>query len=96
VTTTWFDSRGCLSAAGLEAVRAAAPDPVAPELAQHIASCAACQDRLLGEGRPATRTAVEPPTGLQRWRLAIFAGGVMLMALIALWTMWRLAAGRPQ
>jgi hypothetical protein len=94
VTAVWFDARGCLTEAGLAAVRAAAPAAPPPELAGHIAGCSHCQDRLLALGRPVARAPVAAPTGVQRWRLAILTGAVLAMALFALWTIWRLAAGR--
>jgi hypothetical protein len=92
VTAAWFDGRGCLTEAGVAAVRAAAPAPPPPDLANHISGCAACQERLLALGRPAPRPSATP-SGFQRWRLAILTGTVLLMALYALWTMWRLAGG---
>ena len=42
-----FDERGCLSPAGIAALRAAPIGAAPPNLAGHLASCARCQERML-------------------------------------------------
>ncbi len=41
------DFKGCLTAAGLSAFRAAAPGKAPADLAAHVTGCARCQERLL-------------------------------------------------
>jgi hypothetical protein len=75
----------------IAAVLAAAPAPPAPAQATHIAGCPSCQDRLLAHGRT-TPKVTERPQGLTRWRLAILSGALLLMGLVALWSIWRVVA----
>lgn len=41
-----FDARGCLTAAGLAALRSAPPGRAPKEVAAHLAGCPRCQQRL--------------------------------------------------
>jgi hypothetical protein len=80
---SWTDARGCLTAAGRAAVRAAPPGAAPVELAAHLASCKPCQYRLLSDGRP-------PPNPGERrqaplvWRVAVLGVAGVLLALLAL------------
>jgi len=82
------DERGCLTEAGLAAVRAAAPGQAPAELAGHLASCARCQERLLAGGIAAlaSRRKKEPPP---RWRLAAIVIAALLLVLSILFTLQR-------
>jgi hypothetical protein len=86
------DERGCLTVAGLAAVRAAPPGQAPAELAGHLASCARCQDRLLAGGAAelAARKKTQPPP---RWRLAAIVVALLLLVLSILVTAERLAGG---
>ncbi len=79
------DMKGCLTEAGLQAFRSAPPGRAPAELAQHVAGCARCQDRVLAadEGAlgPGKR---KPPPPL--WRVfALFFAGLVLALLLFLW-----------
>ena len=56
-----FDARGCLTPAGLAALRTAAPGRAPKDVAAHLAGCARCQQRLFdglrgpGAAAPARR-----------------------------------------
>lgn len=79
------DARGCLTPAGVAALRDAPPGRGPAGLATHVASCPRCQDRLLkadpGLGdRRARRQA--PP----RWRVfALLALGLIVAAAVLGW-----------
>lgn len=72
----WLDARGCLTEAGFAAVSAATVGQVPGELAAHLASCARCQQRLLGGGveRPPAVKRKAPSLGRM---LALLAAGVL-------------------
>jgi hypothetical protein len=72
------DARGCLTPAGLRALKQAAPGGAPPELAAHLAGCERCQERLLAadSGGAARRPPREPPP---LWRaFVIFVVGFAL------------------
>jgi hypothetical protein len=96
--TSLQDTRGCLTTAGLQALRGAAPGRAPHALAQHLAGCARCQERMLATdqgvvqspGRSTRRT--RPPV----WRLLlIFAAGLLLAGLGFAWAARMLAGGGP-
>jgi hypothetical protein len=84
--TALRDMKGCLTAAGLQAFRAAPPGGAPAELAQHVAGCARCQEKALaadegtlgpGQRKPA------PPL----WRVfALFFAGLLIALVMFLWT----------
>ncbi len=47
-----LDSSGCLTEAGIAAVKSAVPGQTAPEVAAHLATCGRCQERVLTGGVP--------------------------------------------
>ena len=84
------DDKGCLTPAGLFAVQSAPLGRAPSELAEHVASCARCQERLLAGGilAAATRTKKDPPP---RWRVAVVLLAVILLVLSLLFTLGRLS-----
>lgn len=84
------DERGCLTEAGLQALRAAPPGQAPAELAGHVAACARCQERLLAGGVAALagrkKKAPPPP-----WRLAAVVVVSVLLILTILVTLQRLS-----
>ena len=85
-------ARGCLSEAGLALLKQSPPGQAPAELAQHVASCGRCQDRLLAVdlGPEAGRARRRPPP---LWRVfVLFAVGFGL-ALVAFWWIRRVLAG---
>jgi hypothetical protein len=80
------DARGCLTDAGLEALAGAAPGAAPTELAQHVASCARCQERWLRSSAPATGRPrlTRAETARRRWGMTAIVLGVLLFALGAL------------
>jgi len=74
---------GCLSEADLRALQGARPGQAPPALAQHLAGCSRCQQRLLTRDRtPGDRRGASAATGLQLRRWA-WVGGALLLLLIA-------------
>jgi hypothetical protein len=81
---TLFDPRGCLTAAGLAALRGAPPGRAPAEVAAHVARCARCQQRLLsGLRAPGTPTPARGRAAGTRlvWLAVLALGG--LVALLA-------------
>lgn len=90
MTAGALDARGCLTPAGLAALAEAPPGRAPQELAAHLASCAACQDRMLARMRaPGARRATRPPL----WRTAIVVLALIVMLLMALSLASRFSAG---
>ena len=87
------DSRGCLTDAGLRTLQAAPLGQAPPALAEHLARCPRCQQRLLsadaGAGRAHRRP--KPPA----WRLPLVVALAALACLIAL-VMARRWSARPR
>ena len=88
-----LDARGCLTDAGLTALAAAPPGQGPREAAAHLAACARCQRRLLALGgeevggiRLVPGTATPPPV----WRIALVAVAVLMLAMTAVFAMWKL------
>jgi hypothetical protein len=81
-----LDARGCLTEAGLTALAGAAPGAAPPELAQHVASCARCQELWLRSARPEPRRMRLTPdeAARRRWGMAAIVLGVLILALVAL------------
>jgi hypothetical protein len=84
-----LDARGCLTGAGFSALRAAAPGQAPLEVAQHLASCAVCQSRLLASAREARDQAAAERTRLLRalsWLVMavtlLGAGGLVILGLL--------------
>ena len=77
------DASGCLTPASLDLVARAAPGQAPPELAEHLARCGRCQDRMLSLLRPAgpsSKRRGPPPL----WRLVAVAVGLVVLGLLAL------------
>ena len=81
-----IDGRGCLTEAGLAALRNAPPGRAAPELASHVASCPRCQERVLAIDAPlharGKKTAA-PSLG----RTLLLMGVILVVIVLALATM---------
>jgi hypothetical protein len=91
--TTFLDANGHLSAAGLGALQAAQAGQAPPEVASHLATCPACQDRLLEASAPGPRPkpgrkpmGVAPSPG----RTALLLLVTLAFILIGLWSLRRL------
>lgn len=81
----WQDANGCLTEAGLAALAGAGPGQAPPELAQHIAGCARCQDRWLKSAVPASdRRGKSDSTARRRWGMLAIVFGMLMFALLAL------------
>jgi hypothetical protein len=85
------DARGCLTPAGMAALRRAPVGQAPVELARHLASCARCQARLLavgagGDRRPGGRPARPEGAGApgRLWRPMVFIVAALALALGAL------------
>jgi len=90
------DQGGCLTAAGLAVLRAAAAGQAPPAVAAHLAGCVRCQKRVLavdaprpGAGRRSAR-AVAPSLGR-----TLLLAAVLLAAIVALLATLRHLAGGP-
>jgi hypothetical protein len=84
-----FDTRGCLTAAGLEAVRRAPVGGAPAELAQHLAACARCQERLLAvDAGDRERRPVRRPQPLRTALLMLLFLLVAALSLVAMY--WHL------
>lgn len=87
MTSGWFDARGCFSAEGMAALRAAEPGKAPPELAAHLASCASCQERLLVLENPNTPRAAPVSRDPRRpWRNLALVGLAVLVMLFSMTT----------
>jgi hypothetical protein len=88
--TDGLDARGCLTDAGLATLAGTPLGEAPPELAQHVASCARCQERWLQWAQPEPRRArpSAEQTARRRWGMTAIVLGVLLFALVALvWTL---------
>ena len=77
-----FDARGCLTPAGLAALRTAAPGRAPKEVAAHLAGCARCQQRLFDglRGPGAAAPARSGSTGARLiWILALAVFGLLAL-----------------
>lgn len=81
-----LDARGCLTEAGLAALAGAAPGAAPPDLAQHVASCARCQELWLKSDSPGPHRPrlTQEETARRRWGRTAIVLGVLLFALGAL------------
>lgn len=81
-----FDARGCLTEAGMAALGSAVPGAAPPELAQHVTSCARCQELWLRSGSPEPRKPRLTPAeaSRRRWGMTAIALGMLIFALAAL------------
>ena len=83
-TGALLDRNGCLTAAGLAALRGAAPGRAPKEVAAHVAACARCQQRLLsGLSGPAAAPAAAPkrrsPGVRLLWLLVLVVFGLLAL-----------------
>jgi hypothetical protein len=81
--------QGCLTPADLDTLSKAVAGKAPPELAQHVATCPRCQDRMLAGARAelrARKKAVAPPA----WRIWAVLGAVLLLLVSVLVTIQRL------
>jgi len=86
-----FDAAGCLTEAGAAAFREAPPGRAPREIAAHVASCPACQQRLLEtdaprrpDGGQASKPRPAVPSLGKTLLLAALALAAMLVALLTL------------
>lgn len=86
-----FDARGCLTAAGLTALRTAPPGRAPKDVAAHLAGCARCQQRLFdglrgpGAAAPARRSS----TGARLvWMMVLVVFGLLALVSGLLVTRW--------
>lgn len=86
-----FDARGCLTPAGLAALRSAPPGRAPKEVAAHLAGCPRCQQRLFdglrgpGAAAPARRAA----SGARLvWLLVLVVFGLLALVGGLLATRW--------
>jgi len=84
------DARGCLTPAGLSAVRSAPPGRAEPELASHLASCARCQEQLLAGdlAEKGPRKKKQPPP---LWRFGVVLLLTLLVIISVMVTLGRIA-----
>jgi hypothetical protein len=83
VSAPLIDGRGCLTEAGIAALRTATPGRAAPELSAHLASCSRCQQRVLAVDAPGPRkkrASTAPSLGRTVALMALVVG-VILAAL---------------
>jgi hypothetical protein len=86
VASGWRDERGCITQAGLDALREAPVGQAPNDLAEHVAGCKNCQYRMLSGGRPRS-VAGTKPRGPLLWRVVLFAIVGLALALMTLLTM---------
>jgi hypothetical protein len=90
------DRSGCLTAAGLAALRSAVAGQAPLALASHLAGCARCQERVLAVDAPRARSgrpspkAVVPSLGR-----SLLLAAVLLAAIVAMFATLRHLAGGP-
>jgi hypothetical protein len=86
-----FDARGCLTPAGLAALRSAPPGRGPEEVAAHLAGCPRCQQRLFdglrgpGEAAPARRSS---SAARLVWILVLAVFGLLALVGGLLATRW--------
>lgn len=81
-TAALFDRQGCLTAAGLAALRGAQPGRAPAEVAAHVAGCARCQQRLLGglaAAGPATAARRGSSSARWVWLAVLVVFGLLLL-----------------
>jgi hypothetical protein len=86
-----FDARGCLTPAGLAALRSATPGRAPKEVAAHLAGCQRCQQRLFdglrGPGAAAPARAGSSGARLV-WMLVLVVFGLLALVSGLLVTRW--------
>jgi hypothetical protein len=84
--TTLRDPRGHLTGAGLAALSSATPGQAPADLANHLASCAQCQERVLAQGLTAgvRRERRAPPPAWRVWAVlaAILATLITMVTIL--------------
>jgi hypothetical protein len=84
-----LDASGCLTEAGVAAVKSATPGRISPEVAAHLAACGRCQERILSGGvpRPPRKPMPDfPSVGRAFLVLAL----ILFAALFFFWTLRQL------
>ena len=84
-----LDASGCLTEAGIAAVKGAVPGRIPPEVAAHLAACGRCQERVLSGGvaRPPRKPMPDfPSVGRAFLVLAL----ILFAALFFFWTLRQL------
>ena len=95
-TAALFERQGCLNAAGLEAVRGAAPGRAPEAAASHRAGCSRCQRRLLTDGAPGALYSGKPrpTTPPPLWRTGAVVAAAVILLICALATVrWLMSEG---
>ena len=86
-----FDARGCLTPAGLAALRSAPPGRAPREVAAHLAGCPRCQQRLFDglRGPGAASPARRASSGARLvWLLVLVVFGLLALVGGLLATRW--------
>jgi hypothetical protein len=86
-----FDARGCLTPAGLAALRSAPPGRAPKDVAAHLAGCPRCQQRLFdGLRGPGTAGPARRTSGGARlvWLLALVVFGLLALVGGLVATRW--------
>ena len=86
------DASRCLDEQGLRALAGAQPGQAPPELALHVAGCAACQARLLAADVPERRARASAPRNVPQSLGALLTRALLVLAaiLLALYSIQRL------
>lgn len=86
------ESGGCLTETGLQTLAGAPPGQAPPELALHVAGCAACQARLLAADLPERHARPSRPRGEAQPLTALLLRAFLVLAaiLLALYSIERL------
>jgi hypothetical protein len=87
-----MDARGCLTAAGMDALRRAPAGGAPPELAGHVSGCASCQERLLAT-ESVRATTPGPIRRPNPGRTLLLIGAMLVGVVMALVSMMWLLRG---
>jgi hypothetical protein len=89
-----LDHGGCLTAAGLAALRTAAVGQAPPALAAHLAGCARCQERALAADAPRVKSGRRSPRPVMpSLGRSLLLAAVLLAAIVAMLATLRHLAG---
>ena len=75
---------GCLTEEGFRVLSAATPGAAPRDLADHVAMCQRCQDRMLATARRAPEAASSPRGASLLWWGTLVALAGLVLALVAL------------
>ena len=89
------DRGGCLTAAGLLALRSAVAGQAPPALAAHLAGCLRCQERALAVDAPRTKSGRPSRAVMPSLGRTLFLAALLLAAILAMLATLRHLAGGP-